>query len=89
MNEEMIKRIQQMASRTWDVIGGDILTVLEEQGEKPIMPRDHVIECVCDASYMLTHGGDKEAYEAWNNVLTYEQKIAIIKPAFPYKRYGW
>ena len=89
MDKEMSKRIQRMASRTWDVIGGDCLQCLEDAGEKPIMPRDHVIESVCDADYMKMYGGDKEAYEVWINLPTYKEKMDIVKPAFPYAKYGW
>jgi len=85
----MKKRIERMASRTWEVIGGDILTVMEEQGIKPIADRDTVIECVCDAGYMLTHGADKEAYTFWATLPTYDAKMEAVKGAFPHARYGW
>ena len=35
MEKEMRERMELMASRTWDAIGGDTLTMLEEGGEKP------------------------------------------------------
>ncbi len=50
MDQKMLERIQRMASITWQVIGGDYLTLLEEQCEQPSMTRDHVMEVVCDAS---------------------------------------
>jgi len=88
MEKKMIERIHRMANTTWDIIGGDILTVMEEMGEGNIMSRDAVIEAVSDASYMLTHGDDKEAYEAWNK-LKWNEKEKMLKGAFPFKKYGW
>jgi len=87
--KEMEQRIIRMASVTWDVIGGDILSSLEEAGEQPVMPRAHVIETVCDASYMETHGGDKEAYKFWDGLKTYEEKKKVVGKAFLFKSYGW
>ena len=88
LSEDMQKRIKFMALRTWDVIGGDVLTVMEEQGEGDVMSRAEVVECVCDADYMKTHGGDKEAYDAWNTI-PFDKQTEIISEAFPHKRYGW
>ena len=85
----MEQRIIRMALQTWDTIGGDCLTCLEEAGEKPIMTKDDVIETVCDASYMKTYGGDEEAYERWNKLPSYEAKKAAVEEAFPFARYGW
>ena len=89
MDAAMKERIERMASVTWDVIGGDILTVTEEQGLNPVIDRETVIECVCDASYMKTHGGDKEAYDFWNNLSTYDAKMEAVRGAFKFRRYGW
>ena len=88
MEKEMIKRIHIMANRTWEVIGGDILTLMEEQGEGNSITKDGVVECVCDASYMMYHGNDKEAYEEWNK-LEWNDKEKVVSDAFPFKRYGW
>ncbi len=85
----MPHRIERMAAQTWEVIGGDILTLMEEQGMKPIVDRATVIECVCDASYMKTHGNDEEAYNFWNNLPTYDAKMEAVKGAFPHLKYGW
>ena len=85
----MQERIKRMALQTWNTIGGDCLTCLEEMGEKPIMTKDDVIETVCDASYMQMHGGDQEAYDHWNGLPTYEDKKAAVEEAFPFARYGW
>lgn len=85
----MNDRIKMMAILTWDVIGGDVLRCLEDAGERPVMSRDAVIESVCDAGYMKMYGQDKEAYEHWNNLPTYELKMEAVKPAFPFETYGW
>jgi len=85
----MVDRIHRMANRTWDIIGGDILTVMEEMGEGNIMSKDEVIESVSDADYMMTHGNDKEAYEAWKKIPTWEERQNILKGAFLHERYGW
>ena len=85
----MRERVQRMALRTWDCIGADCLGALEECGEKPVMTKEDVIETVCDAGYMKIYGGDKEAYEWWNSLKTYELKIDAVKKAFKFARYGW
>lgn len=85
----MEQRIIRMALQTWDTIGGDCLTCLEEMGKKPIMTKEDVIDTVCDASYMQMHGGDKEAYEHWNALPSYEAKKAAVEKAFVFLRYGW
>ena len=89
IEKDMQERIIKMASKTWNIIGGDCLRALEEAGEKAEMPRSHVIETVCDADYMLSYGEDKEAYKFWDNLPTYEDKIKAVKKAFPFSRYGW
>lgn len=86
---EMKKRIEQMAYQTWQVIGGDILTCLAEQGLPEVMTKNEVIEAVCDADYMRMHGGDKEAYEYWKKLPGYKERMEAVKGAFPYKTYGW
>ena len=85
----MKDRIERMASRTWEAIGGDILTVTEEQGLPPIVDRETVIESVCDASYMKMYGKDEEAYKFWNDQLGFDEKMEAVKGAFPHARYGW
>ena len=87
--KSMNERIEIMARRTWEVIGGDVLTVMGEQNLPQVMTREEVVECVCDASYMLTHGGDKEAYKHWNGLPGYDAKMAAVRSAFPHARYGW
>ena len=83
----MQERIERMAQKTWDVIGGDALNGLEEQGKRPVMKREHVVQMVMD--YMDVYGGDKEAYETWKALDGYEAKEAALMPAFPYETYGW
>lgn len=88
MSEDMVSRVHQMANRTWDVIEGDILTLLVEQGEIPTIPKGEVVEIVCDAGYMMTHGGDKEAYHYWKN-LPAAKRTEIVSKAFIRPTYGW
>jgi len=88
MEKDMVDRIHKMANITWETIGGDILTVMEEMGKGGVMTRNAVIEAVSDADYMMTHGRDKEAYKTWNK-LKWKEKEKILKGAFLYKTYGW
>lgn len=88
MTPEMKKRITIMASKTWNAIGGDILRSLEEMGEDAVMPKDHVIEVVCDADHMKMYGQDKEAYEFWKS-LSFDEKEKAVAEAFPHETYGW
>lgn len=90
-DKEMDSRLIGIAKDTWDTIGGDILQSMEEMGEKASMPRSHVIEVVCDADYMFSHGRDPEAY-AYYLYLRDKQPShlnKVMKEAFPYKTYGW
>lgn len=89
MNEDMNKRIQTMALRTWDAIGGDCLTVASDMGKEPVMTKEEVIEVVTDAGYMKMYGDDPEAYEYWNNLPNYEAKMEAVRPAFSFATYGW
>jgi hypothetical protein len=86
--EEMEKRIQKMALRTWDMIGSDMLHCCEEAGEPPVMPKSHVVEVVCDADYMSMYGADKEAY-IFFNTLSYPEKKKVVGKAFTFPRYGF
>ena len=85
----MQERIEIMARRTWEAIGSDMLSSLQESGRSPVMGRDEVIEVVCDASYMKMYGGDEKAYTFWNNLPTYDAKMEAVRTAFPHQRYGW
>ena len=87
LDKEMEKRIQQMALRTWDAIGGDALNALEQEGMEPIMKRLDVVQMIMD--YLYQYGRDKEAYEAWKQLPDYESKEAALLPAFLFKTYGW
>lgn len=88
MTPEMQKRIVIMANKTWNAIGGDILTSLEEAGEDAVMDRATVIEVVCDADYMQMYGQDKQAYEFWKS-LPFKDQEKVVAEAFPFKTYGW
>ena len=90
MDKDMKKRMERMARRTWDQIAGDCL--VNEDGipdESISMPRDDVMEIVCDADHMSMYGNDKEAYEAWKALPSYDEKREAIGGAFTYESYGW
>jgi hypothetical protein len=82
----MQTRIQEMARRTWDRIGGDALNALEEADEVPLMKRADVIQLCMDYLYQ---DHDKEAYEIWRALPNYEAKEKALEPAFPHESYGW
>lgn len=90
-DKEMDDRLIGIAKTTWDIIGGDILQSIEEYGDKPEMPRSHVIEVVRDADYMLMHGGDPEAYAYYLYLRDHHEKHLdkVMKEAFTFKRYGF
>ena len=83
ISPEMRERIIIMMSRTWDIIGQDVL----EANDGKDMPRSHVIEVVLDADFCLTHGDDPEAYKVLKD-FSYGDKIKIGKEAFLCSRYG-
>jgi len=85
MEKEMKDRIHAMARRTWEVIGGDILQLFECQS----VSKNTVIETVCDADYMMFHGGDKEAYKEWRKLDGWNEKMKAVEGAFTHSRYGW
>lgn len=83
-------RIENMASRTWDAIGYDCLVNdMGEPDESVTMSRDEVMEIVADAGHMKMYGNDKEAWEAWQKLPSYEKKLEAISGAFLYEIYGW
>jgi len=92
IGDEEEKKIINALLSTWDEIGGDTLRCLEDCGERPVMPRSHVAEVVCDAGRLEMFGGkeEKEAIKEFRK-LKYGGKEwnKIIKKAFPYKLYGW
>ena len=85
ISEKMKEKIQKMASRTWDAIGDDCLRLLDE-GETS-MPRDQVLELVMDR--MDVWDEDPEALKVFREIPGYQNKIEILKPAFPYLHYSW
>jgi len=85
---EMRKRARQCLLTTWDAIGGDVLTALEEAGQSAEMPRDHVIEVTLDADHYVAHGRDPEAAE-FIKALDYRGKIQLGMEAFEHEVYGW
>lgn len=91
LTSEEKQQIARMCSRTWDYIGSDALRALEEAGEKPEMPRSHVIEVVLDADRLeFQHRKPEEqALLKRFRALDYEQQKRIARLAFPFGRYGY
>jgi len=92
MKKEHEKIIISALNRVWDIIGGDTLRCLEDCGEKPVMPRYHVAEVVCDADRleMYAEKDEKEAIAEFRKLKYMGAPFKrIIKEAFPYKSYGW
>jgi formate-dependent phosphoribosylglycinamide formyltransferase (GAR transformylase) len=89
INGAMKKRIFNAMLRTWDAIGADTLTMLEEAGEPAVLPKDEVIELVIDADRLREFGGDKEAIDTLYNLPSYEQKVEVGREAFTFDRYSW
>ena len=79
----MEQRIREAARCTWQAIGADTLRGVGED-----MTRDHVVETVCDASYMEMYGQDREACD-FLRTLSVEQQYKVVSEAFPHKTYGW
>ena len=88
-SESEVKEIQMAAKNTWNYIGYDILTALAEQGESDTVPVQDVIELVLDADYMVTANRnlDKSLHQRFKS-LTYTEQQKLIRPAFPFRRYG-
>jgi len=90
VKEEMVKRIQSMALRTWNIIGADALINADgEFDESATITRDEVIEIVGDADRMLYYGGDKEAYEEYLKIDGWDAKCEILKEVFKFDTYGY
>jgi hypothetical protein len=83
VDKDMQDRIIDMMSRTWDVIGSDVLQCNDGKD----MPRSHVIEVVLDADHCGTYGDDKEAYQVLKQ-LSYKDMIALGQKAFKCAKYG-
>ena len=81
--KSMDERIVCALNRTWQAIGADVL----ELGEG-VVGRDIVEEMVCDADRLLTYGGDKEAAEAFYELLwDSKERKELILQAFPFENY--
>jgi hypothetical protein len=80
---EEIASIQAAARATWDYIGSDVLSATGKD-----MPRAHVIEVVLDANRLDQHLLCKELLARFYR-LPYAARIKLVKPAFPYAKYGY
>ena len=86
--EEMLKRIHAMADRTFQAIGFDLFSAYADDGGDGEIPRDEIVECVGDADRMAMYGRDKEAYEFYKSIPTWEQKEEVLTGAFPFEIYS-
>lgn len=84
--KEMYDRIARAAHRTFDAIGGDLLSLVQSEGGNA-MKQGEVIESVFDASRMDMYGGDKEA-AAYMETMHWDEVMKLGKKIFPYKMYS-
>ena len=84
ISEVLRKRIVQMVNVTWQAIGPDVLDAYPD-GE--VIPLDEVAQIVADADHMYYMGEDKEAYQYWNNLPSFEQKMNLVINALPDEGY--
>ncbi len=83
-SSKMLDRIKNMAQRTWNAIGPDVLNSYE-----PMLTRDQVVEIVADADHMLIYGNDKEAFDFWKSIKTREKRREILNKAFDNDYYSY
>ena len=97
--EEEAQQIQRAASRVWDEVAYDCLQATAEEKGRNIdsitIPRSQVIEIALDAGrpeeqlrrMKLPELADK-LRDCQQHGVTYRQLINVVKPAFPFTRYG-
>lgn len=73
------------ARKVWEDKGAD---VLEANGGADL-PRAHVVEFVLDAGQMEEELSGNPALLAKFRALDYRARIAAVRPAFPFARYGY
>jgi len=78
---DLEERIIKAATATWQIIGPDVLRAAEADS----IDRDEVVEVVND---YLEYGHDPEALAEFRQ-LRHEDRIAMLRKAFPLARYGW
>lgn len=99
--KEETELIRDCVYQVWNEVADDLLTgVAEEQGksvEQVTVSRALAIEVSLDAS--RPEQNIKYATKSWEDAaradllkrwaaLSYQQKIAFVKPVFPYQRWG-
>ena len=89
MTEEMRDRIVSMANLTWQAIGADVLQCVEDAGENIPIGREEVVEMVGDCDRMAMYGDDREAFEVYKALDTWEKRQEVLRFAFPHPLYGW
>jgi len=88
LTKEQLDELGNAFLRTWDVIGGDVLQCMEQQGEEPVIKRDDVIEMCMEHVRSYGQIKDKEILK-WLDTAGYDLITKSVKPYFKYARYGW
>jgi hypothetical protein len=100
--DEEVRRIQNAAAAVWQECGGDVLQATAEElnrsADRITMSRAEVMEIALDANrtedMLKRHSRDPESRKATEdlirrmNALSYEELKRLVRPAFPYARYG-
>lgn len=88
--------IRDAARAVWNEVAYDVMTMVAEEGKDSI-PRSHVIELALDADrpdHFLRAAAKRnperfgaDFFDRYAKA-SYKALIAIVKPAFPFARYG-
>jgi hypothetical protein len=88
--DEQKKRIAMAINITWQEIGHDVITSMQENEHRNYITKDEMIEVTTDANYVETYSRDKEAAK-WIDELfkaDYDGAYKFLRKLFKYKRYG-
>lgn len=89
LTHDQASRLRGIASQLWHgEMGMEVMQMVAEEGKDSI-PRSHVLEIVLDAGRFEQEVARQfpEA-SAWVAAASYKDLQKLIKPAFPYTRYG-
>jgi hypothetical protein len=88
--KEQYDRIARAMNATWQTIGGDVITAMQEGENRDYVTKDEFIECVTDANYMDSYAHDPEACK-WVDELykaDYDGAFKQLRKLFKFERYG-
>jgi hypothetical protein len=95
MTPDEVTIIQSVAHRVWNDVAGDCLAALADEG-RDYMTRAEVMEVALDANRpdehfrrLVKEGKLAADFLARYERLTYDELLTLVKPAFPYARYGY